>query len=122
MSSGSTGYDTKTYESIKNWYDTQAWLPKNAVIVNQSAFDALDKPTQEAVLKMAKVAEDRGWKVWDSKTEWYHEEIAKKGMKVQKPSKTLEDGFKKIGDQLTADWLKPSVSPARVNEPASAAA
>ena len=29
MSSGSTGFDTKTYEHIKYWYDTQAWLPKN---------------------------------------------------------------------------------------------
>jgi TRAP-type C4-dicarboxylate transport system substrate-binding protein len=48
MSSGSTGYDTKTYEHIKNWYDTQAWLPKNAVIVNRAAFHALDKPTQDA--------------------------------------------------------------------------
>ena len=44
MSSGSTGYDTKTYEYIKNFYDTQAWLPKNAVLVNKAAFDALDKP------------------------------------------------------------------------------
>jgi TRAP-type C4-dicarboxylate transport system substrate-binding protein len=44
MSSGSTGFDTKTYEHIKYWYDTQAWLPKNAVIVNKAAFDALDKP------------------------------------------------------------------------------
>jgi TRAP-type C4-dicarboxylate transport system substrate-binding protein len=43
MSSGSTGYDTKTYEHIKYWYDTQAWLPKNAVLVNKAAFDALDK-------------------------------------------------------------------------------
>ena len=48
MSSGATGYDSKTYEHIKNFYDTQAWLPKNAVIVNQKAFDALDKPTQAA--------------------------------------------------------------------------
>ncbi len=43
MSSGATGYDSKTYEHIKNFYDTQAWLPKNAIIVNQKAFDALDK-------------------------------------------------------------------------------
>ena len=34
------------------------------------------------------------------------QEIAKKGMKVLKPSKALEDGFKKIGEQLTIDWLK----------------
>ena len=42
MSSGTTGWDTKTFEHIKNWYDTQAWLPKNAVIVNRAAFQALD--------------------------------------------------------------------------------
>ena len=41
MSSGSTGFDSKTYEHIKYWYDTQAWLPKNAVLVNKAAFDAL---------------------------------------------------------------------------------
>src|SRR4029434_522606 len=58
MSSGSTGYDSKTYESIKYWYDTQAWLPKNAVIVNQKAFDALDKPTQDDVLTAAADSEN----------------------------------------------------------------
>ncbi|HEX2011433.1 MAG TPA: TRAP transporter substrate-binding protein, partial [Roseateles sp.] len=51
MSSGSTGYDTKTYEYIKYFYDTQAWLPKNAVIVNKAALDALDAPTKQALQK-----------------------------------------------------------------------
>jgi len=106
MSSGATGYDSKVWETLTHFYDTRAWIPRNITFVNKAAFDALDKPTQEVVLKMAKVAEDRGWKVWETKTEWYHEEIAKKGMKVLKPSKALEDGFKKIGEQLTADWLK----------------
>ena len=63
MSSGSTGYDSKTYESIKYWYDTQAWLPKNAVLVNKKSFDALDKATQDAVLKAAADAEVRGAKL-----------------------------------------------------------
>lgn len=48
MSSGSTGFDTKTYEYIKKFYDTEAWLPKNAVLVNKKAFDALDPATQQA--------------------------------------------------------------------------
>src|SRR3977135_3428894 len=64
MTSGATGFDTKTFEYIKNFYDTQAWLPKNAVIVNQKAFDALEKPTQAVVMKAAADAEARGWKVW----------------------------------------------------------
>jgi TRAP-type C4-dicarboxylate transport system substrate-binding protein len=106
MSSGATGYDSKVWESLTHFYDTQAWLPKNITMVNKAAFDALDKPTQEAVLKAAAAAEERGWKVWEEKTKWYHDEIAKKGMKVQPPSPALATGFKKIGEQLTADWLK----------------
>jgi TRAP-type C4-dicarboxylate transport system substrate-binding protein len=106
MSSGATGYDSKVWETLTYFYDTRAWIPKNVTFMNKAAFDALDKPTQEAVLKAAKTAEDRGWKVWETKTEWYHEQIAKHGMKVLKPSPALEAGFKKIGEQLTADWLK----------------
>ena len=60
MSSVSTGYDTKTYESIKNYYDTQAWLPKNAVLVNLKSFNALDAATQSAVTKAAADAQERG--------------------------------------------------------------
>ncbi len=106
MSSGATGYDSKVWESLTHFYDTRAWIPKNVTVINKDALAALDKPTQEAVLKAAKVAEERGWKLWENKTEWYHEEIKKKGMKVLNPSPELAAGFKKIGEQLTTDWLK----------------
>jgi TRAP-type C4-dicarboxylate transport system substrate-binding protein len=106
MSSGATGYDSKVWESLTYFYDTQAWLPKNVTFMNKAAFDALDKPTQEAVLKAAAVAEERGFTAWQEKTKWYHDEIAKKGMKVSPPSPALAAGFKKIGDQLSGDWLK----------------
>src|SRR5262245_229785 len=97
MSSGATGYDSKVWESLTHFYDTQAWIPKNVTFVNKSAFDALDKPTQDAFLKAAAAAEVRGWKIWETKTQWYHDEIAKKGMKVLKPSPALDAGFRKIG-------------------------
>jgi TRAP-type C4-dicarboxylate transport system substrate-binding protein len=106
MSSGATGYDSKVWESLNYFYDTQAWLPKNVTFVNKAAFDALDKPTQEAVLKAAAAAEERGFQAWQEKTKWYHDEIAKKGMKVSPPSPALAAGFKKIGEQLAGDWLK----------------
>lgn len=106
MSSGSTGYDSKTYESIKFWYDTQAWLPKNAVIVNQKAFDALDKPTQDAVLKAAADAEKRGWAVSEEKNEWYKKALADKGMKIVKPTPKLMADMKQVGSIMLADWQK----------------
>jgi TRAP-type C4-dicarboxylate transport system substrate-binding protein len=105
MSSGGTGYDSKVWETLTHFYDVQGWIPKNYTLVNKAAFDALDKPTQEAVLKAAATAETRGWKAWEDKTNWYLGELKAKGMKVQPPSPALKDGFKKIGDQLTADWL-----------------
>ena len=106
MSSGATGYDTKTFEYIKNFYDTQAWLPKNAVIVNQKAFDALDKATQDGLLKAAAEAESRGWKVSQEKTQWYYDQLTKNGMTVHKPSAQLAGDMKKVGDVLLQDWLK----------------
>jgi len=106
MTSGSTGFDTKTFEYIKNFYDTQAWLPKNAVIVNQKAFDALDKPSQDALLRAAAGAEGRGWKVSDEKTQWYYEQLRKNGMVIHKPSAQLAADLKKVGDAMLQDWLK----------------
>jgi TRAP-type C4-dicarboxylate transport system substrate-binding protein len=106
MSSGGTGYDSKVWESLKYFYDVQAWIPKDVTIVNKAAFDALDKPTQDAILKAAATAETRGWKAWGDKAGWYLDQLKAKGMTVQPPSPELKAGFQKIGEQLTADWLK----------------
>jgi TRAP-type C4-dicarboxylate transport system substrate-binding protein len=106
MTSGSTGYDSKAWESMTYFYDAQAWIPKNITFVNKAAFDALDKPTQDAVLKAAAVAEERGWKLAEEKASWYLEQLKANKMKVLPPSAELKAGLSKIGEQLTADWLK----------------
>ena len=106
MSSGGTGYDSKAWETLTNFYDVQAWIPKDITFVNKAAFDSLDKPTQEAVLKAAATAEARGWKMWEEKAGWYLDQLKAKGMKVMPPSDALKASLKKIGEQLTADWKK----------------
>ncbi len=108
MSSVSTGYDTKTYESIKNYYDTQAWLPKNAVLVNLKAFNALDAATQAAVTKAAADAQERGWKVSQEKTEEYKRLLTGKGMTIHKPSAKLMADMQQVGALMLADWQKAS--------------
>ena len=106
MSSGSTGYDSKTYETLKFWHDTQAWLPKNAIIVNAAAFNALDAATQQAVLKAATDAELRGWKVSQEKNDWYKQALAEKGMKIVTPSAKLTADMKQVGSVMLVDWEK----------------
>jgi TRAP-type C4-dicarboxylate transport system substrate-binding protein len=105
MSSGSTGYDSKTYEHIKNWYDTQAWLPKNAVIVNKAAFNALDKATQEAVLKAGADAEARGLAMSKKTNTEVLEKLKANGMQILQPSPQLKADMKKVGDTMLKEWL-----------------
>ena len=106
MSSGSTGYDSKTYESIRYWYDVQAWLPKNAVIVNKKSFDALDAASQAAVTKAALDAEVRGWKISEEKNEFYKKALAEKGMKIMAPAPKLVADFRQVGGIMKTDWTK----------------
>ena len=53
LTSTSSGIDSRLYESVNFFYDVNAWLPRNAVVVNQKSFDALDKTEQAAVLQQA---------------------------------------------------------------------
>jgi TRAP-type C4-dicarboxylate transport system substrate-binding protein len=105
MTSGATGVDSKLYEHLKYYYDTQAWLPKNAVIVNKAAFDALDKPTQDAVLKAGADAEARGWAASRKVNGDTLDKLKANGMQVQPPSAQLKADMKKVGDTMLKEWL-----------------
>ncbi|MCX7225354.1 MAG: TRAP transporter substrate-binding protein [Burkholderiales bacterium] len=105
MSSGSTGFDSKTYEHIKYWYDTQAWLPKNGVIVNKAAFDALDAPTRAAVLKAAADAEVRGLAASKKANTESLDKLKANGMSIVAPSAQLKADMKKVGDVMLKEWL-----------------
>ena len=105
MSSGSTGFDSKTYEHLKYWYDTQAWLPKNAVIVNKAAFNALDKPTQDAVLKAAADAEVRGLAASKKTNTESLDKLRANGMQILPPSPQLKADMKKVGETMLKEWL-----------------
>lgn len=106
MSSGSTGYDSKTYEHLKYWYDTQAWLPKNVVLVNKVAFAALDKATQDGLLKAAADAEARGLAASKKANSETLDKLRAAGMQILPPSPTLKAEMKKIGDTMLAEWLE----------------
>jgi TRAP-type transport system periplasmic protein len=105
MSSGSTGFDTKTYEHLKYWYDTQAWLPKNAVIVNKRAFDTLDKPTQDALLKAAADAEVRGLAASKRVNSESQEKLKANGMQILQPPAPLKADMTKVGETMLREWL-----------------
>jgi TRAP-type C4-dicarboxylate transport system, periplasmic component len=106
ISSGSTGRDSKVWEALSHFYDTQAWLPYNVIFANSAAFNALDDATKKALRDAAAKAEARGIEMSKEEMNDALDALRKNGMKVQSPSPALASGFKKIGETLTEEWLK----------------
>jgi TRAP-type C4-dicarboxylate transport system substrate-binding protein len=106
ITSPATGVDSQFWDFLEYYHDTQAWLPRNMVIVNTAAFDALDDETREALLEAAAAAEERGWAASEEVTVSATEELAANGINVITPSDELREGFQEIGAQIAAEWAE----------------
>ena len=106
ITSPSTGANSKAWDFVKYFHHTQAWLPKNMVIVNAKAFAKLPEDQRKAVLEAAKKAEERGWKMSMKETNDKLDVLKKNGMVIVTPSAELMNGLKEIGRKMTADWAK----------------
>ena len=105
MSSGSTGWDAKLHEHVKYWYDTQAWLPRNLILVSKSAMDALDAPTKAAVIKAAADAEVRGLAASKKANVDSLDKLKGGGMQILPPPAGLKSDMKGVGDTLLKEWV-----------------
>ncbi|MFZ5510901.1 MAG: TRAP transporter substrate-binding protein [Pseudomonadota bacterium] len=110
IASAQSATDYKAWESLKYFYDVQAWLPKNMVIVNKASFNALDKATQDALLAEARKAEEAGWAASRETAEATKKILVSNGMKVQPGSDKLVAELNKVGQQMLDDWLSEASS------------
>src|SRR5215510_12407403 len=89
VTSSATGTASKAWEFVRNYYKTNAWNPKNVVVVNERAFARLPKDQQGALVKAAAAAEPRGWDMSKQREKDADELLAKNGVSVSEPSPEL---------------------------------
>jgi TRAP-type C4-dicarboxylate transport system substrate-binding protein len=106
VTSSATGTSTKAWEFVKNYYKTNAWNPKNVVVVNERAFGRLPKAQQDGIVKAAAAAEPRGWEMSKQREKDADELLAKNGVAVNEPSPELRSALAKIGEQMAGEWEK----------------
>jgi TRAP-type transport system periplasmic protein len=106
ISSGATGVDTQAWDYLSHYYDLNAFLPQNIVMVNKAALDALPADVQAAVKTAGAAAMARGWAQSAELNEGYKKIMAEKGMKVLQPSALMVSDVKKIGETMATDWAK----------------
>jgi TRAP-type C4-dicarboxylate transport system substrate-binding protein len=106
VTSSATGTQAKAWEFVKNYYPTNGWHPKNAVVVNERAFQRLPAAQQKIVTDAAVAAEKRGWDLAKQREQGANKTLADNGMTLHTPNAAMMAALSKIGDQMTAEWLK----------------
>ncbi|MGH8687587.1 MAG: TRAP transporter substrate-binding protein [Burkholderiales bacterium] len=104
ITSSATGTASKAWEFVKHYYKTNAWNPKDAIVVNTRAFHRLPKAEQAAVIAAANLAEPRGWAMSKQREADGDATLLRNGMTVQEPSPELKAALAKIGKQMAKEW------------------
>ena len=106
VSSGSTGYDRKVWESLNYFYEVDAWLPRNYVMVNSGVWDDVSDASKGVIRGCASLAEYAG--NWRSKeyTGFTLQGLRNGGMTVGPASDQMVGELKEIGATMTNEWLE----------------
>lgn len=106
VSSGSTGYDRKVWESLDYFYEVDAWLPRNYVFVNSDVWDDVSQANRNVIRGCADLAAYAG--LWRAReyTGFTLQGLRDGGMTVGPPSDTLRGELQDIGVTMTTEWLE----------------
>lgn len=106
ISSGATGYDRKVWESLSHFYEVDAWLPYNYVMVNKGVWDGTSDANKEVISTCAAEAETRGLEASKAYTQFTMDGLAAGGMTVGPAGEELMSGLREVGATMTAEWLE----------------
>jgi TRAP-type transport system periplasmic protein len=106
IASPQIGVDTKAWEFLTSFYDTNAMHPRNAVIVNEREFAKLPAEHQAVILKASAQAEARGWDLARAAAKASTDTLTKNGVKVQEPSPAMRADFERVSQTLINEWSK----------------
>ncbi|WP_209508231.1 MULTISPECIES: TRAP transporter substrate-binding protein [unclassified Ruegeria] len=106
ISSGSTGYDRKVWESLNYFYEVDAWLPRNYVMVNSDVWSGVSDANKNVIKGCAELAEYAGnWRAKEY-TGFTLQGLRDGGMTVGPASDQMVQELKEIGVTMTNEWLE----------------
>tara|TARA_B100001540_G_C15769067_1_gene625443 strand:+ start:421 stop:1398 length:978 start_codon:yes stop_codon:yes gene_type:complete len=105
VSSGATGYDRKVWEHLSHFYEVNAWLPRNYVMVNKKTWNKLSEKNRNIIMGVAKMAEAAGTARSEQLSGWYLTQLAANGMTVTKAQGQLRTDLESIGKTMSDEWI-----------------
>lgn len=106
ITSSWTGVQVKAWTRLANYYEVNAWIPKNMVFVNKAKFDALPAAARGILLARASDAETRGWGLSRSFALQYDQQLTRQKVRIHEPGVYLRDELRRLGERLTREWVR----------------
>jgi TRAP-type transport system periplasmic protein len=106
FTSAAQGVDTRIWETQSWFYQANAWLPRNLVLANTRALEALKPAQRAALLAAAAAAEERGWRLSRDNAEQSLAALRAAGMKVGQLDSSSRARMDRVGSALTADAMR----------------
>jgi TRAP-type C4-dicarboxylate transport system substrate-binding protein len=113
ITSAVTGVDVKAWEYLKAFYQVDAWMPRNHVIINKAKFDGLDLKSKSALADCSAAAEKAGIEKSKAANEAALKKLAENGIQVIKPSPEMKAELAAIGETMANEWLGNSGDPGK---------
>jgi len=104
ISSGATGYDRKVWESLTHFYEVDAWMPRNSIIVNKDSWNATSDASKAVITACAELAEYAGYWRAVQYTDFTLNGLRAGGMTVQPAGDGLVGELNEVGKQMIAEW------------------
>lgn len=108
ITSAVTGQDSKVWEQLTHFYQVQAWMPRNSVIVNKAVFDGLAAEKKKVMTDCAATAETAGLEKSRLANDKALGVLKANGMTVQPPSEAMAAELKQIGETMAKEWVEKS--------------
>ncbi len=105
VASASTGLGRDAHQAFSHFYDAGAWLPRNVVFANRTAWEGLSPETQAGINECATQAAASGLTAAKKVHEDALRKLAENGMAVLEPSEALAAGFGSFGSTMLKKWL-----------------
>ena len=106
VTSPTTGVSSQAWDFVKYYTDTQAWIPKNMVVINTRALKRLPEASRKALLQAASRAEARGWEMARRETSEKTQILRDNGMEVSAPTEQFKRELQAIGKEMATEWAK----------------
>jgi TRAP-type C4-dicarboxylate transport system substrate-binding protein len=106
FTSAAQGVDTRMWEHLPWFYQANAWLPRNLLLINARRLDSLPREQRDALLRASAAAEERGWQLSRENAGQSLAALRSAGMKVAVLDNGTRSRLDRAGSDLTASTMR----------------